>query len=63
VQNKPKTKQEPTAFHPFLVENTNDSYETQTNNDPETPELSLWAARALLLLVAAIWATNFAVRL
>ena len=24
--------------------------------------LSLWAARALLLLVAAIWGTNFAVR-
>jgi hypothetical protein len=27
------------------------------------PELGLWAARGLLLLVAAIWGTNFAVRI
>ena len=30
---------------------------------PEQSELNIWAARGLLLLVAAIWGTNFAVSL
>ena len=32
-------------------------------DEPNEPQLTLWAARGILLFIAAIWGTNFAVRL
>lgn len=56
------------SFNPFdLPENSVDKInialhvEEQKTN--EENKLGIWAARGLLLLVAAIWGTNFAVRL
>ena len=44
-------------------ESTSQSLEKkQEGQDPSNREMSIWAARGLLLLVAAIWGTNFAVR-
>ena len=58
-------------FDPFQLEKQQtDSSVTTVNLDLETElqtqedeqQLGIWAARGLLLLVAAIWGTNFAVR-
>jgi len=45
-----------TTFDPLNLSNQ------ETMGDSNHEELGLWAARGILLLVAAIWGTNFAVR-
>lgn len=55
-------EEEPTAFDPLELaaqEQAGTNLPAQGSDDE--PAISLWAARALLLLVAAIWGTNFAV--
>lgn len=51
---------DPTAIKVLLASS---SLEHQTVDGKEEPEMGIWAARGILLFVAAIWGTNFAVRL
>jgi hypothetical protein len=62
-------KEPGSLFDPFDLPRSMDQLEiaTQITNtaktaDSDQQELGIWAARGLLLLVAAIWGTNFAVR-
>lgn len=65
-----KTAPEPAAaFDPFQVSSDGNQLESVNLNgagelkqEQDKQELGIWAARAILLLVAAIWGTNFAVR-
>ena len=44
------------------VTTTTTEIQPQQQQPQSESELNIWAARGLLLLVAAIWGTNFAVR-
>jgi hypothetical protein len=70
--NKGGSKRVPvsgTAFDPFQVasdvnqlEQVNPNGVVELKQEQDKKELGIWAARGILLLVAAIWGTNFAVR-
>jgi hypothetical protein len=45
-----------------LAAQITDTAKTASSAAADQQELGIWAARGLLLLVAAIWGTNFAVR-
>jgi hypothetical protein len=47
---------------PSVEEDHNSSPMKLDEKETNSPQFSIWAARGLLLLVAAIWGTNFAVR-
>jgi hypothetical protein len=58
-----------TAFDPFQVSSDGNQLDSVNPNgvvelkqEEDKQELGIWAARGILLLVAAIWGTNFAVR-
>jgi hypothetical protein len=44
------------------LEEKDESMHRKLEKEPDRHELGIWVARGLLLLVAAIWGTNFAVR-
>ena len=46
----------------LLESNNNNSDASKEEEKERTRELGIWAARGILLLVAAVWGTNFAVR-
>jgi hypothetical protein len=58
-----------TAFDPFQVSSDGNQLEqvnlngvVELKQEQDKQEIGIWAARGILLLVAAIWGTNFAVR-
>jgi hypothetical protein len=58
-----------TAFDPFQVSSDGNQLEqvnlngvAELKQEQDKQEIGIWAARGILLLVAAIWGTNFAVR-
>ena len=65
-----KAVSEPTtAFDPFQVASDGNQLEpvnlngvVELKQEQDKQEIGIWAARGILLLVAAIWGTNFAVR-
>jgi hypothetical protein len=70
TNGEPKaTSESETAFDPFQVSSDGNQLEPVNINgvgelkqEQDKQELGIWAARGILLLVAAIWGTNFAVR-
>lgn len=48
--------------HTLKLSNVNNNNNNEpANTEMETKELGIWAARGILLVVAAVWGTNFAV--
>jgi hypothetical protein len=68
--SKASSSESGTAFDPFQVSSDGNQLESSVNlngvaelkQEQDKQEIGIWAARGLLLLVAAIWGTNFAVR-